>query len=150
MKHVGLDFDGTLIKLLPSWDDDQDDWVPLPLMRELLQLYPHEDHVFTIITGRAQQSAVGIATFVLNHSYVRVQGVHAQPIWKGYDTMKTWKAAKMVELGIDEYLGDLPADQDAARLAGVPYTDANKLNARLEREANERKRQSLVATASGP
>lgn len=98
------------------------------------------------VTGRSH--AVRPATLAQLRALVSPDvssvNLHTQAEFVGYDAMCQWKGFTLKSLGAQWFVGDHPADEEAARLAGIPFQYANEYSRTCQIAVQQRERLVLA------
>lgn len=123
---IGADLDGTILHhpgKVDFWDEVSlaQCYPDLLVVRNLEARVAASRGSLAVITGRTE--AVRFVTESQVHGILGPVPVFMQREWLGWDALIEWKATTLIDQGIDLYVGDLQADEAAARMAGCSFTN---------------------------
>lgn len=128
---VGFDLDGTLFDCDPAINYEDAASVrahtqPNAAALAIVQAIAAKGRRIVYITGRCTH--VRAVTLVQLHKFGFPPGrVITAKAWDGYDAMAVYKAAALRETKASLYVGDHPADRQAAQKANIPFIHADEL-----------------------
>ena len=131
--RVAFDLDGTLFDCAPGADYESRDSVasstrPHPRAVATVRRLRDAGYRVGYITGRCTHLR-GLTLMRLLQARLPAGPLVLQEKWLGYAAMAHYKAAEIRRMQAVAYVGDHDADEEAARLAGVPFFHANDLRA---------------------
>lgn len=129
MQPIAFDLDGTLFLTKGAVDYDDPHSVSTTtsphtpvcaLAKTIAQVSP-----IVIVTGRTREGGLeDVTECQLESVGLYPDELHLQDEWTGYEDMRTWKATVLEQIDASVYVGDHPADELAAKDAGVDFLPA--------------------------
>lgn len=123
---IAFDIDGTLFDVDEGTDYESAESVragtrPHVPTCDLVRLLYAYGYRVAYVTGRCRPLRALTLVQTRIHAGLPAGFLRMQRNWKGYAEMSAYKARELIDLGASVYVGDHPADAEAARIAGIPF-----------------------------